>query len=289
MMTGTETGMPVEDGDVIWRNWMTDVLSATAERFDLVIAGPPAWGWRDRSVGVPAEQSDGPRWLRVVTEAHQWAHGDWWTGNIDANVITDVAKPAVLDSAEWEEGPRRIRAEVMTLVPGCPCSTTDMLTAEPELPAKWWPDLRRSLRIVSAVQTSRECVDAAQLADRIRRFGTEPDLSAVKWETVHGDLHWANLMRPKLAILDWEWWGRGPAGLDAATLYCYSLARPATTRRVLETFRDVLSGPQGTTAQLYACARLLERTERGDHPQLAPLLYRHGKRLAAVGSTAETL
>ncbi|MBO0803238.1 MAG: phosphotransferase [Nocardiopsaceae bacterium] len=272
--------MPAEGADVTWRNWMTDLLSAAAERFSLVITGSPTWGWRDRSAGVPAKRSGGSRWLRVVTESLQWAHGDWWTGNIDANVITGVAKPTVLDSAEWEEGPRRIRAEVMTLAPGYPCSPTDMITAELELPARWWPDLRQSLQAISAARTSRECVDAAQLADRIRRFGTEPDLSAVQWETVHGDLHWANLMQPQLAILDWEWWGCGPAGLDAATLYCYSLSAPATARRVHDTFRDILSAPQGAIAQLYACSRLLARTEHGDHPQLAPLLRRHGKRLA---------
>lgn len=199
--------MPTEDADAIWRSWMTDVLSAAAERFGLVITGPPAWGWHDRSAGVPTERSDGPRWLRVVTEVLQWAHGDWWTGNIDANVVNGVAKPTVLDATEWEEGPRRIRAEVMTLVPGRPCSPTDMLATEPELSGQWWLDLRRSLETVSVTQTSRESVDADRLVDRIRRFGTEPDLSTVQWETVHGDLHWANLMQPQFAILDWEWWG----------------------------------------------------------------------------------
>lgn len=92
------------------------------------------------------------------------------------------------------EGPRRIRAEVMTLVPGHLCSPADMLATELELSAQWWPDLRRSLETLSAVQTSRECVDA----DRIRRFGVEPDLSAVQWETVRGDLHRANLMQPQI-------------------------------------------------------------------------------------------
>ncbi|MGH3832986.1 MAG: phosphotransferase [Pseudonocardiaceae bacterium] len=41
------------------------------------------------------------------------------------------------------------------------------------------------------------------------------------WQTVHGDLHWGNLLQPRLGILDWETWGQGPAGTDIATLYCY--------------------------------------------------------------------
>jgi hypothetical protein len=187
---------------------MTGLLSAAAEHFGLTVAGSAAWGWRDRSAGAPAAGTDGPRWLRVVTEDIRWAHGDWWTGNSDANVINGITKPAVLGTAEWEEGPRRIRAEVMTLVSGHPCSPTDiLLTAELGLPRQWWLEL------------------------------------------------------------------------DAATLYCYSLLMPATAQRVHDTFRDVLSSPQGTIAQLYACTRLLSRAERGDHPELSPLPHRHGEQL----------
>jgi hypothetical protein len=277
-MTGT--GVPAEEADAIWRGWMTGLLSASAEHFGLTVAGSLAWGWRDRSVGAATAGADGPRWLRVVTEDIRWAHGDWWTGNSDANVINGITKPVVLSTSEWEEGPRRIRADVMTLVPGHPCSTTDILTAGLDLPAQWWLDLRRSLDAVTATRTSRECVNPGQLADRVRRFGAATDLSTVGWETAHGDLHWANLFQPRFAIIDWEWWGRGPVGLDAATLYCYSLLMPGTAQRVHDTFHDVLNSPQGAMAQLYACARLLSRAERGDHPELAPLLRRHGEQLA---------
>ncbi|MGH3157804.1 MAG: aminoglycoside phosphotransferase [Streptosporangiaceae bacterium] len=279
-MTGT--GAPAEDADAIWRDWMVGLVSAAARQFGLAVTGSTVWGWRDRSVGVPAAGTGGPRWLRVVTEDIRWAHGVWWTGNSDANVIDAIAKPVVLDTAEWEEGPRRVRAEAMTLLPGHPCSPTDVLATGLALPRHWWTELRRSLCAVSATRTNRECVDGSQLAERVRRFGIEADLSAIEWETVHGDLHWANLFEPQFAILDWEWWGRGPAGLDAATLYCYSLLAPATAQRVHDTFRDVLSTPQGAIAQLYACARLLSRAERGDHPQLVPLLRHHGEQLACV-------
>jgi hypothetical protein len=69
------TSFPAEDADDIWRGWMTGLLSAAAEHFDLAVAGSLAWGWRDRSVGASAAGTDGPRWLRVVTEDVRWAHG----------------------------------------------------------------------------------------------------------------------------------------------------------------------------------------------------------------------
>lgn len=114
----TETGASGEDADAIWRGWIIELLSAAAQRFKLAVTGPLAWGWRDRSVGAATAGAAGQRWLRVVTEDIRWAHGDWWTGNSDANIITGITKPLVLGTAEWENGPRRIRAEVMTLVSG---------------------------------------------------------------------------------------------------------------------------------------------------------------------------
>lgn len=276
----TSAGLSAEDPDAIWRDWMRGMLSAAADRFGLIVTGSPVWGWRDRSAGARTAGAAGPRWLRVVTDDVRWAHGDWWTGNSDANTITGVTKPTVLGTAEWEEGPRRVRAEVMTLVPGHPCSPADILTRELRLPRQWWPELRRSLHVLAATPTSRECVSAAMLADRLRsRFGIDVSSRAVRWETVHGDLHWANLHQPQLAMVDWEWWGRGPTGLDAATLYCYSFLAPATAQRVHDTFGDILSTPQGAIAQLYVCARLLARAERGDNPELAPKLHSHAERI----------
>ncbi len=274
--------MPTEDGDAIWRDWMTDLLSEAADRFKLTISGSPTWGWRDRSVGVTAAAANAQRWLRVVTEDGRWAHGEWWTGNSDANVIGGITKPIVLDTAEWEEGPRKIRAEVMTRVAGRPCSPTDVLAAGLQVPRRWWMDLRRSLEVLATTPTYRECVDASQLTDRLWQFGIEVNLGTVRWEVAHGDLHWANLFQPGLAILDWEWWGRGPTGLDAATLYCYSLLVPQTAQHVRDTFADVLDTPQGAIAQIYVCARLLSRAERGDYQQLAPLLRSYGEHLAST-------
>lgn len=265
-----------QDPDAIWQAWMRDLLTSSAARFGLMITGNPVFGWRERSIGAQATSPKGDRWLRVVTEHIQWAHGDYWTGNADATDLHGITKPQVLDTAEWEQGPRRIRAEVMTLAPGQPCSPTDVLHSEPQLSHAWWAELRRSLATLAATPTNRTCVSADELTGRISaQLGVTIDPSAARWTTVHGDLHWANLHAPTFALLDWEGWGRGPAALDAATLYCYSLTEPETARRVLHELRDQLETPTGTVAQLYAIARLLSRTEKGDYPELVGPLRRH--------------
>jgi hypothetical protein len=265
---------PQNDPDALWRHWLGEVLTAAAQQFTVTLTGPPAYGWRDRSTGAAAATSSGePRWLRAVTEDTRWAHGDFWTGNADANTITGIPKPVVLGITEWQEGPRRVRAELMTLIPGHPVSPAGTLTSTPRLPHAWFAALRRSLDILAATPTTRVCVDRDTLTRRIRtRLGIETDPATLTWTTAHGDLHWANLHAPRLAVLDWEGWGQAPAGLDAATLYCYSLTEPATARRVRTVFRDILTTPAGITAQQYVIARLLDRADTGDHPQLtAPL------------------
>jgi hypothetical protein len=274
------------DPDAIWREWMNELLSTAAARFGLAITSAPTYGWRDRSIGAEAAGPAGGRWLRVVTEDARWARGEFWTGNADAAVIENLSKPTVLATAEWEEGPRKIRAEHMTLVPGQPCSPTDVLSRETDLPQKWWNELRRSLDILAATPTRRVCVSSDQMVGRVRSYlGIAVNPATLTWTTIHGDMHWANLHGPRFALLDWEGWGRGPAGVDAATLYCYSLLTPATARRVLETFRDMLDSPAGEVAQLYAISRLLARAEKGDHPELIGPLRDRAALLTAMSTT----
>ncbi|MER5393941.1 aminoglycoside phosphotransferase [Saccharopolyspora sp. NPDC002686] len=269
------TAAEVAEADRQFSEWMRGNLDRAAEHFGVTVAaGEPVFGWRLRSISAPVDSPDGHRWLRVVSEQIQWAQGDWWTGNRDANTITGIRKPRVLDAVEWEiPEVRRQRAELMTHVPGRPCSGTDALRAEVELPAAWWAELRRSLDVISSTPTARMRKDEPAIRKAVRdALGLSIEVS--EWETVHGDLHWANLLQPELGILDWELWGRGPVGTDAASLYCYSLLAPRTAATVWNTFADVLDSPTGTTALLYVAARLLHRVDMGDHPELADPLRR---------------
>ncbi|MFI1825328.1 aminoglycoside phosphotransferase [Streptomyces sp. NPDC020412] len=269
----------VAEADRRFRMWMRLNLDHAAAHFGLTVTGEPVFGWRDRSISASADSPNGARWLRVVSEQMDWAHGHGWTGNDDANAVAGVPKPRVLGVHEWDEGDwRRQRAEMMTFTNGTPCSPTD--TAPPGLdpPGAWWDGLGQALQVLSHTATDRVSTDQGKVDRRVRAaFGEGVDVRIQRWETVHGDLHWANLFDP-LAIVDWELWGRGPAGTDVATLYCYSLTNPGLARKVRDHF-PVLDTPDGHRAQLYASARLLHRSELGDHPQLTQPLNDHAQRL----------
>jgi hypothetical protein len=186
----------------------------------------------------------------------------------------------VLDFYEWVERDwRRQRAELMILLPGEPCASTDAAQPDIDPPAEWWNKLRDALRRIAATPTSRISIDQEKVDRRIHvAFGASAEVRIDRWETVHGDLHWANLFAP-LGILDWEQWGRGPAGTDAATLYCYSLAEPVVAQKVHDHLGDILDTADGHRAQLYVIARLLHRASLGDHPQLRDPLQRRAEQL----------
>ncbi|MGQ0778813.1 MAG: hypothetical protein ACT4NY_31120 [Pseudonocardiales bacterium] len=134
MTQATLVPEPDSDADARFRNWMRLNLARAAGQFGLSVTGVPVFGWRLRSIGAIAHGPNGACWLRVVSEQPQWATGDFWTGNQDANALTGLPKPVVLASTEWDEaGWRFQRAEVMTLLPGEPCSPSDVARTEIEL------------------------------------------------------------------------------------------------------------------------------------------------------------
>lgn len=261
---------------------MGGLLVHAAENFSLTLVGDPTFGWRDRSIGSRAQAVDGDRWLRVVTSHITWANGEFWTGNLDATAVHGVPKPRVLQVHEWTEGPRSIRAELMTLVPGRACSDTQELHNELNLPGEWWTRLRHALDVLATHHTKRVGATQEGISHRLLAFfGDKIDPTVTTWTTAHGDLQWANLTVPDPYLLDWEGWGIAPAGYDAATLYCYSLLAPNTARRVYETFADILDTPDGVRVQLHVIGRLLLRVNGGDYPDLASPLHQHAQRLLA--------
>jgi hypothetical protein len=278
-MTGDDGVLEMESSDERFTEWMHANLARAAAHFQLTVTGTPVLGWRLRSIGAIATGTDGPRWLRVVSDYPRWACGEGWTGNHDANALTGITKPQLLASTEWDDEGRRQRAEVLTLLPGHTVSATDVLHHVVGLPLSWWTALRHDLDRLRAIPTGRVNTDQDTVTRRAQAaFGA--DLRVQRWETVHGDLHWANLLAPRLGILDWELWGRGPAGTDAASLLCHSLLVPAVADRVHTTFADVLDTPAGHTAQLAVAARMLGRIAGGDYPELEIPLRRHTASLA---------
>lgn len=269
-----------QKSDKVYRRWMRDLLSSEVDKFGLTVAGEPVFGWRDRSIGAPTKDAENQYWLRIVSERPEHTTGDFWTGNTDSNTIVEINKPQVVGWREWDDGPRRLRAELMTHLPGQVCTPTEELRKPVDFPKTWWTELRRGIDRISAVRTDRAAATQQQVTHRLRVFfGDRVDPTVTSWSTAHGDLHWNNLLYPKLAILDWENWGTAPVGYDAATLYCNSLLAPSTAARVHRVFADLLDTPDGKIAQLYAITRMLHRIDSGDYPDLVLPLHHHAKTL----------
>lgn len=263
------------------QRWLRRMFDQAAAKLDAEPAGDLVWGWRHRSVGAPVQTATGPRWLRVVSEDKRWAHGDFWTGNVDATVVTGVAKPQVVDHWEWSEDPNLLRAELMTLVPGLPCSATPEIRQTYKLPDGWWRQLRASLTALRQVpDVKRTHLTQDSISRRLRVFfGNRVDSTVTRWAPAHTDLHWANLLAPDCALVDWEGWGIAPAGFDAATLHVYSLLQPEMAAAVRSELADELSTRDGLLSQLYVTGRLLLRIESGDFPDLAIPLHDNAERV----------
>ncbi|MGH3795849.1 MAG: hypothetical protein ACRDSP_13275 [Pseudonocardiaceae bacterium] len=182
----TLTPEPEADADATFRNWMRLNLARAAGEFGLAVTGAPVFGWRLRSIGAVAHGPDGARWLRVVSEQPQWATGEFWTGNEDANALIGLPKPVVLASTEWDEaGWRSQRAEVMTLLPGQACSPTDVLRTGVELPDRWYRELHRSLHRLASAPTTRITVTQRRINGLVRAaFGRHHNCQIKRWETM---------------------------------------------------------------------------------------------------------
>ncbi|QWF85640.1 aminoglycoside phosphotransferase [Amycolatopsis sp. CA-230715] len=274
---------PNELSDDAHRAWLRHCLTRAASTIDASLTGGVTWGWHDRSISSRVDTARGPRWLRVVTEAEQWADSDFWTGNVDARLLTGVVKPEVLRHWDWNIETHRLRAELMTLTEGRPCSATPELRQELDLPTAWWTGLRDSLDALATAPAVRTHLTQHEVTHRIRVFfGNRVDPTVRAWTVAHADLHWANLFEPDCVLVDWEGWGRAPAGYDAATLYLHSLLQPAMAERVQTTFADHLNSRDGLLSQLYATGRMLLRINSGDYDDLAIPLHHNADRVIAA-------
>jgi hypothetical protein len=250
--------------------------------------GREVWGWNGRTLSRPVSLADRPAWLRLASSPADAVARTFWDGSRDARALpATIPRPRLRRIHDWHDRRYEYRAELYDHVPTPTVSRSAALTDDPGsgLPTPWWTALRTSLDALSAIPTRRHSITQQYLDIAMPRFLGPLDPTVRTWTTAHGDCHWANLCGPQLQLLDWEGWGRAPAGYDAATLHAHSLTVPAVAARVYATFRHVLDTPDGHFAQLVAITELLHGTTRGDNLTLKPALHARAARLRG-GSNA---
>ena len=247
--------------------------------------GSVVYGHGGRSLGCTVIDADGRlRWLRLVFASRRG--GKLWDGpySADQALPDTLPRPHLVDSYEWSEGQRWYQATVWTYLAQPVISPSPDLACPVDLDDAWWSQLVDAMTVLAEVEVPRKRLVLTQ--DYIHRIGAFiPDVVRLgfdttvrRWCSAHGDLHWANLTRTPLAILDWEGWGLAPAGFDAALLYAYTLAVPETAARVRTAFASVLDTPDGLLAELVAAATIVQAGQRDPvHARLAPLVLDHAR------------
>jgi hypothetical protein len=255
-------------------------LRWAAKQFDVHPVGDVVHTDRHHSVGTRVHVGCGDAWLRVVYDDPEWGVGDYLEGNVAANEIDGVPKPYVKKWREWDDDGRRLRGELSTYIPDAPLSDGMLLGRELNPSELWLNRLRAALQALAVHPAPPHGVDSDDLGNgSLAFFGVPIDFASVPWTTAHGDLHWGNVTGPDLFILDWETWGRAPAGYDAATLYCTSLRRPRTARTLRAALADLLDTRPGKIAMLAVIIRLLRFIDGGEHAPLAGQLREHANRV----------
>ncbi|MER7509363.1 hypothetical protein ACIP46_14645 [Streptomyces lavendulae] len=249
-----------------------------ARAFSVTASGPEAWGCQGRTLGRRA----GRWWLRLVSAPVDKRNARLWEGTAaaDSALPRSVPRPRLHDVTEWADDAIVYRAELSEYIaqPALQ-SGGPVLTGDVDLPRSWWGDLGSALAATATVPTDRESVRQNWVDRNFRRFlGIDP-VRIRETTTGHADLHWANLSRAPLVMLDWETWGRVPVGYDLGLLHAYSLSAPATAARIRREFAHVLDTDAGRTGELVALAQLLQACSRGVHPALAPLIAHRAQEL----------
>jgi hypothetical protein len=222
--------------------------------------------------GTAGFPTDAGTWARLAWRRTGRINTQAWTGFEAAASIEGVPSPQWYAAAVWSDEARGVvwRADEMTLMPDPALSPTANITTDLLLPEQWWSGLQSALTALAGHATDRVCMSQAHLTSRIEEiYGEDVDTTVTDWACAHGDLGFANLCGPRFAILDWESWGTGPVGWDAACLWAASLAVPTVAERVLDLFDDVLSTRSGRLSRLLLCANSARAFKRSGTP--APL------------------
>ncbi|MEV0622435.1 aminoglycoside phosphotransferase [Nonomuraea sp. NPDC050404] len=240
-----------------------DVLDTVQRRLDRRLALEA--GRYSRVNGTAGFPTDAGTWVRLGWRRPGRLDAHAWTGYEASQVLDErIPRPRWIATATWPDPVRDAvwRADEMTLATTPVLSQTAEISDDPQLPTRWWGDLRTALDRLAAHATDRVTLGQAHLTARIQEVYGPLDTTITDWAVAHGDLGYANLCGPDLTILDWESWGRAPVGWDAAGLWMASLPVPHVADRVADTFADVLATRSGQLTRLMLCANVTRAARR---------------------------
>ena len=218
-----------------------------------------------KSLGIRVRAADGAaNWLKIAPKGgarEQWARA----GERAAQALDGVPQPAILRELEWPADGAELHAFVYTLAPSPAAQRTPWISAPmPPVGDEWLTGLRRALDRTAAAPLSRWNVHPGPVARVVaQRFGRKAPYDVDEWRMAHGDLNWSNVTAPKLALLDWEFFGAAPRGYDAATLLLFTLSDPELYRRIEAALAEDLNSRSGLVSRLYVLARRLDKIEGG--------------------------
>lgn len=242
-----------------------DALIEAAGRLDVALVGERRYGLAGKSAGAAvADRSRSRRWLRVTGLVGAKINARR-RAEIGAESLRNLPKPDVHRAIEWERDGVHWRAVLSALAPSPTLSEHPWLTADAAMPPEsWFHDLRAGLLRLQSAPTVDDVVTDEQISIGIQgHFGPDAPRVANEWCACHGDLHWNNLTAPRLALLDWENWGRAPRGYDVARLIVYAALVPQMQRKLYAAFADQLDSPTGCVVLLYALGMVKANIEGG--------------------------
>lgn len=262
-----------------------DVEASLDVRLDL---DRMVFGTRGATVGFPTSAKT---WVRLSWREASKAAGRSRTGPESASRLPDaVTRPTLLRVHRWSDPNRSVewRADESEMITAQAVERSGIIHSEPDLPGAWWDRLATSLSALSGCPTARMGVPQERVTRRINQvFGDQAlETEVDEWRTAHCELHWGKVTTPQCYLLDWESWGMGPRGLDAARLWGASLLVPALAERVQAQFASDLTSRSGLLSQLFVCANVIEkhRSKLNPGPLLGPARHEAGRLIEALQS-----
>lgn len=210
--------------------------------------------------------TDRGTWIRLEHARTEQIGERAWGGAEAAVALHDAAAPPWINTLTWrgEESDVVWRADEVEFVAEQPVGARPVLASDPKLPPSWWHTWGTAMDALAEARTARiavahrQPVTAAHVARVIEAVWpgrVEPRVT--EWACAHGEMTWRKLTGPVCWILGWDGFGLAPRGLDAATLWCSSLAVPEVAARIWRERRAELESPTGRVMALFCLARIL--------------------------------